>query len=106
MLNYFPQLLDFGILAPLVWRVALALNYFWLGSRPAANRQIFLAFVLWLGGFALLVGAATQVVAPVLAITLLATRKSLAVPHLILLLFGTLALLFSGAGWLALDQPL
>ncbi len=107
MLNYFPQLLDLGILAPLLWRLALAINYFWLAAKPKTKPNfLLLRLIFGLGSIALVLGVATQVAAIVLAACLPTQFKYLPKTQFFLILTGTLALLFSGAGWPAIDLPL
>ncbi len=131
MLNTFPTLLDFGLGAPTLLRIALALTliYFALNkllrdrhnelqpfskiSMPGALSLF--GIVEGVSGILLLIGLYTQVAALatiiVLVLTLLLKHKTKTFtenePFLLsILTVIALSLLFSGAGFLAFDVPL
>lgn len=133
MLNPFPGLLDFGILAPMLIRIAIGAALFYVAIHHYRSKQeikIALspligklsgsAAYIWAGaeilvGVLLIVGAWTQyaaIVASIMAIKSLMLRKQntalLPLSHstYLLLLVMSLSLLVSGAGGFAFDLPL
>lgn len=121
MLNPFPSLLDFALLAPFLVRVILGLTFLHLAyggllhHKKISRLVMFLVVLGALGGIALLVGLFTQIASLLGAFISLAfslfpkqTTAPLAVDkHLSLILFAlSLSLLFSGAGLFAFDLPL
>ena len=117
MLSIFPDLLTYGLLAPFIIRVALALYVlsFALKISAKAIRQndfsVFLwarAIPAWIGGLLVLSGSVTQIGAVVLLLWALAELK-IAREDRVVSLFAlamALSLLFSGAGFFAFDMPL
>ncbi len=134
MLNPFPELLTYALLAPFILRLTLGyilinLGYLklkaeknrWetifqmLGFKEKALATKILAYIELLGGLALLFGFYTQIAALVFAILLgielFIERKEETLmkrdlTFYILLFAISLSLLFSGAGFLAFDLPL
>lgn len=134
MLNIFPDLLTYSLLAPFIIRVAAGFTFLntgilklsrekgrWLISleelkiSKAAFILKILAAVEIIGGILLIVGAWTQLVALVLTLFTAAAffieykdpsilKRNL--PFYLLLLAITLSLLFSSAGAFAFDLPL
>jgi hypothetical protein len=120
MLNVFPDLLSFGLLAPFMLRLALVafivLIYF-LKSRPGnTNSEKVFSYIFLLAGAFLLLGIYTQIAAILTALLILieAARSLILKQHkspeyrmlFLLAFFIALSLLFSGAGAAALDIPL
>ena len=134
MLNPFPDLLTFSLLAPFFLRVMLGIFYLRFGylkltKDKEAKIRFFedirlkpgIAFV-WvfglleaLGGILLIAGLFTQIVSLVLGMVMLGAiivklRNKDALPNdpefYILLFVATCSLLFSGAGAFAFDLPL
>ena len=133
MLNPFPELLSYSLIAPLVLRLALGLIFInlgylkftsertsWVGFfkttfLPASISVQVLALIQIVGGLMLLLGFFTQVAALVFviitSIELFIEKRD---PILLrrgfvfyLLLFAiSLSLLLTGAGFLAIDLPL
>ncbi|MES3006100.1 MAG: DoxX family protein [Patescibacteria group bacterium] len=134
MLNPFPELLDFGILAPTLIRVAVAvffINFGWnkltkerehkatffesIGLRPAGVYVTLLGIFQIVAGVCLIVGVFTQVFAIICATIALVSYiikkrhpEMLFTPSSIyaLLFIMALSLVFSGAGLPAVDLPL
>ncbi|MDP3735461.1 MAG: DoxX family membrane protein [bacterium] len=134
MLNPFPDLLDFALVAPALLRLTAGLIFLnlgvlklhrergrWMRSltalrlKPARGLLILFAAIEIVGGALLLTGLLTQVAALVLALFLLAelviellAPDALArtLPFYLLLFAISLSLLFSGAGFFAFDLPL
>ena len=134
ILNTFPDLLTFGIIAPFIVRVVLAfiainLGYLKLGKEKLEWKELFetihfrpaqffvklFAVIEILGGLMLLVGAYTQIVAMVFAVIFFCEaiieyrEESLEDRNLtfyILLFAISLSLIVSGAGAFALDSAL
>ena len=134
MLNTFPLLLAYGLVAPFIIRITLGLLYLSAGYiKTFARRETCISmfrelgstkplfFVLTvgilelLGGVCLILGFKTQVAA--IALSLLALgflviklrRRDVlkqGVSFYVLVLAMSLSLLFSGAGFLAIDLPL
>ena len=134
MLNPFPELLNFGLFAPLILRLVLGLLFVnlgylkfksekerWidsfssLGLQPARFFVSLFGAIQIIGGIMLLVGLYTQIAALVFSII---TFGELVVEYrneriltrnivfyLLVLAIGT-SLLFSGAGFFAFDLPL
>ena len=134
MLNPFPELLTYGLLAPFILRIGAGLVFIHLGRmaltaekerwvavfnflrlKPASFFVAVMGIIEIVGGVLLLAGFATQIVATVLCVILLG---DLALEYkeetilrrdfgFYLLLFAiTLSLLFSTAGFFAFDLPL
>ncbi len=134
ILNVFPGLLTYSILAPLILRVVLGfiaidLGCLKLGKEHREWKELFdiihfrpshffvkiLAWIEMLGGLMLLAGAYTQVVAIVFAVAFFCEsvveyrEESLEkrnFPFYILMLAISLSLIFLGAGAFALDSAL
>ncbi|MEK7157490.1 MAG: DoxX family protein [Patescibacteria group bacterium] len=134
MLNTFPSLLTFSLLAPLILRVVLGLIFINLGYleltvekkrwtkffetvhlKPAKMFVIIMGLAEIIGGFFLLTGFMTQIVALVFSIITFGEfyaeyrEETLLKRDLIfyLLIFAiSLSLLLSGAGLFAIDYPL
>jgi uncharacterized membrane protein YphA (DoxX/SURF4 family) len=134
MLNPFPELLDFGILAPALIRVAVAvffISFGWskltkerehkatffesIGLRPAGVYVTLLGLFQIIAGVCLIVGVFTQVIAMLCSVIALVSYiikkrhpEMLFTPSSVyaLLFIMSLSLIFSGAGGLAVDLPL
>jgi len=134
MLNPFPELLSYALLAPLFLRVVLGMIFINLGYlklkaekanwvllfetakwRPASFWVGLFAIIEIIGGITLVAGIYTQIAALVfVAISLLEMKLEKTEPVLLkrnfvfyLLLFAiSLSLLFSGAGAFSFDLPL
>ena len=117
MLSIFPDLLTYGLLAPFIIRVALALYalaFAWKITAKAVRQKNFSFWVLaravpaWIGGFLILFGVATQIGAIILVLWTLAELKIGREDRTVSLfaLAMALSLLFSGAGFLAFDMSL
>jgi len=134
LLNVFPELLTYGVLAPLILRVVLGiiaidLGYLKLTKEHASWKELFetihfnpshffvklLAGIEIIGGLALLVGAYTQVVAIIFSVAFFCEsvieyrEESLEkrnFPFYVLLLAISLSLVFLGAGAFAFDSML
>lgn len=134
MLNTFPSLLTFSLLAPLILRVVLGLIFINLGYleltsekkrwtaffetvhlKPAKMFVIVMGLFEIIGGFFLLAGFMTQIVALVFTIITFGEfyaeyrEETLLKRDIIfyLLIFAiSLSLLLSGAGLFAIDYPL
>ena len=134
MLNPFPELLDFGLLAPFLLRLAAGLVFFNLGAlklsrerkqwltsfeilclHPARFWVSFIALTQIIGSLMLLAGTYTQIAAMYFGwLTLAELIIENNAPYILkrglpfyLLLFAISAsLIFSGAGLFALDIPL
>lgn len=133
MLNPFPELLAFGLLAPFIIRICLgtifvrhgyfklfknhesAIGSFKMAGEWAKALVIAVGSIELIGGIMLLAGFLTQVVALslaalVLVVTILKT-KSDNVPgrdlgFMAFLFLTLISLIFSGAGFFAFDIPL
>ncbi len=120
MVNIFPDLLTFGLLAPFIIRLLLGAYFvIWgwntareknaeLGERGIAGlpKKIIGAIGL-IAGLCTIVGFGTQIAATVLAaLSAYFGRQSNNRLSFILLFGMALSLLFSGAGFLAFDLPL
>ena len=131
ILNTFPELLTFGILAPLILRVVLGfiaidLGYLKIGKEKLRWQKLFelihfhpgkyfvkaLAYVEILGGLMLILGGYTQIVAIVFSVMFLCeaiieyreeTLEVRNLPFYVLMFAISLSLIFSGAGAFALD---
>lgn len=134
ILNTFPQILTFSILAPLILRVvvgfiAIDLGYLKLGKEKVQWAELFdtihfrpaeifikiFAFVEIIGGLMLLVGAYTQIVAIIFAVVYFCEAvleyreealENRTLPFYILMFVISLSLIFTGAGTFALDIPM
>ncbi len=134
MLNTFPTLLSYSLLAPFLLRVVLGFIFLDLGSlkvgrekprwiasfealhlRPAAPLVAILGTIEMLGGIALLVGVYTQIAALVFAIITgiecyLEWKDSTIIKRnmvfYLLLFVIALSLILTGAGAYAYDIPL
>lgn len=119
MLSIFPSLLSYQMLAPLLIRLTLGIIFlFWtyktLRSRPNTNKKI-IAVIEGLSGLLLVIGLWTQIAALIIAIDLLIRlygkyqNKSLfsdGINYYFILLILAISLLFTGAGFVAIDWPL
>ena len=134
MLNTFPNLLTFSLLAPVILRVVLGLIFINLGYveltsekkrwvaffetvhlKPATIFVILMGLIEIIGGFFLIAGFLTQITALIFSIITFGEfyaeyrEETLLKRDLIfyLLIFAiSLSLLFSGAGLFAIDLPL
>lgn len=134
MLNPFPDLLAFGLVAPLMLRVALGvifIDFGWnkfgkereqkaaffttLGLKPGTYYAVAFGVIEAVSGLLLVVGFYTQIAAlAALCISVAAYRLKGKYPEhfqnsrcfFFLLAVISLSLLFSGAGFLAFDLPL
>lgn len=127
MLNPFPELLAFGLLAPFIIRICLGVmfirhGYFKLfknhdepASKTAKNLTITIGSIEVIGGITLLLGFLTQISALILATLVFVvtifkkrsgetTRRDLGFAAFVFLIL--ISLLFSGAGFFAFDIPL
>lgn len=134
MLNPFPDLLAFGLLAPLLLRLALGVIFFGFGwsklkkdrerkamffetleLKPGAYYTVAFGLIELAAGILLVIGLYTQIAAlAALLISIAAYRLKGKYPEkfqndrcfFFLLIVIALSLLFSGAGFLAFDLPL
>jgi putative oxidoreductase len=119
MLNTFPALLDYSLLAPFILRVVagiIFLDFGILSLKKEPSKLLKVAGIIEIvGGVLLILGLLTQVSALVLAIlTFIEAYIEYRDPEIlkmdfifyILLLSITLSLLLSGAGSFAIDLPL
>ncbi|HEY4508161.1 MAG TPA: DoxX family protein [Candidatus Paceibacterota bacterium] len=133
MLNPFPDLLAFGLVAPLLLRVAVGLMFVnagikklcrksWvislferLNLKPASSYAVAFGVVEVVSGFLLVVGLFTQIASLatlVVSVFMLyeKNKRPAEMPGsrgvFLLLCIISLSLLFSGAGFLAFDVPL
>jgi uncharacterized membrane protein YphA (DoxX/SURF4 family) len=120
MLSIFPSLYTYGLVAPLIIRMALAAAFGWIGSANAKSKspggkfhilgviEMFLALFIFIGLFTQLMAL---FIAIILAVKLAYKVKqgaflSNGVNYYLILLVMAVSLMFSGAGWLAFDLPL
>lgn len=134
MLNPFPDLLAFSLLAPFFLRIALGISYARFGylkliksgltkisflKKDYLKPEILLVLIVGLleaiGGVLLVIGLFTQIASLFLSVIVLGTaviklrnRTMLSneIGYHILLFVATFSLLFSGAGAFAIDLPL
>jgi uncharacterized membrane protein YphA (DoxX/SURF4 family) len=134
ILNTFPNLLTFGQLSPFFLRVVLGLividlGVLKLGKEHVAWRELFetinlrpsrffvklLAYIELIGGFMLIIGSYTQLVAIVFSILFLCeaileyrepTLEKRDLTFYVLVFTISLSLIFLGAGAFAIDLPL
>lgn len=134
MLNPFPDLLAFSLLAPFFLRIVLGISYARFGylkliksglikisflKKDYLKPEILFVLVVGLleavGGVLLVLGMFTQIVSLVLGMLILGTIViklrngailSSELGYYVLLLVVTFSLLFSGAGAFAIDLPL
>ncbi|MCR4330564.1 MAG: DoxX family protein [Patescibacteria group bacterium] len=134
MLNPFPDLLVFALLAPFFLRIVLGISYARFGylklirsgvtkigflKKDYFRTEILFILIVGLletvGGILLIIGLFTQIVSLVLSMFILGTiviklrsgaTLSSELGYHILLLVATFSLLFSGAGAFAIDLPL
>ncbi len=134
MLNIFPELLAYGLLATFILRITIgyifiafgyrkiiserkegALFFEKLGFKPGIAWVWLIGLIELLGGIAIFVGVYTQIVAMVLALIMLIAvflkiKNKDAFPNAlafyVLIFIVTLSLLFTGAGLFAIDLPL
>lgn len=114
-LAIFPQLLTFGLLAPLLLRLGVGALILFFGWNRYKKSQTLLAIIYWIVSALLVVGLYTQVAA-ILGIVINKievypkwkhrnlTKEGFALYALAGLIF--LSLLFTGPGFLAFDLPL
>ena len=134
MLNPFPILLSFALLAPFILRVVAGIVFInlgflkitrerkrwtllleFLGFKPSQKVIVVLGGIEMVGGFFILAGAFTQITALIFSVILLIEvfveykEESILSRNIVfyLLMFAiTLSLIFSGAGFFAFDLPL
>ena len=117
MLSIFPDLLAFGLFAPFIIRIALAIYAlsFAISTGKKASRQKDFSIYLWIrinlasiGGILVFLGIFTQIGALFLGAwaALEAFRNKEARAIYLLALAMALSLVFSGAGFIAFDFPL
>lgn len=134
MLNPFPDLLAFSLLAPFFLRIALGISYARFGYlkliksglikisflkkdylKPEILFVLIVGFLEAIGGILLVIGLFTQIASLFLGMIVLGTaviklrnRTMLSneLGYHILLFVATFSLLFSGAGAFAIDLPL
>jgi uncharacterized membrane protein YphA (DoxX/SURF4 family) len=109
MLSIFPSLLTYGLLAPLILRLAAALQLGYSGykllGQPAAGRLI--GATQLLAALLLFVGLWTQPVALILALLIVVwPDRTIPAPQRSLMIVILLSLVFTGPGFLAIDLPL
>lgn len=119
MLSIFPNLLSYQMFAPLLIRLTLGIiliywAYKTLQSHPDTNKKI-VSLIEGVAGLLLIIGLWTQVAALIIAIDLLVRlykkyqTKSLfsdGINYYFILFVLAIALLFTGAGFVAFDLPL
>ncbi len=119
MLNTFPDLLAFSLLAPFLIRVSLGILFIIFGYYELKKRSGILTssvtYLKIIGGLMLIVGLLTQISSLVLAIITFINiiigfrNKSYSKDKIFLFIFifiATISLLLSGAGIFAIDLPL
>jgi len=118
MLNTFPTLLSLGLLAPFLLRLVVGIFFVRKGIDDAKKSRVvkevwgrLLSFLEVASGILLIVGAKTQIVSIItlfLSIYAISKLKERGVEFYLYLLLATISisLLFSGAGFLAVDLPL
>ena len=119
MVNVFPDLLAFGLLAPFIIRIFLGAYFLMLGWSAFRKTEVdsgmqenvwrkkILGFIEVVAGLCVIVGFLTQIMAVALAALSLYCAWHEKGRLSYVLLFGmAISLLFSGAGFLALDLPL
>ena len=118
MLNIFPDLLSYGLLAPFLLRLVVGIFFVRKGIDDAKKSRVvkevwgrLLSFLEVASGILLIVGAKTQIVSIItlfLSIYAISKLKERGVEFYLYLLLATISisLLFSGAGFLAVDLPL
>ena len=134
ILNTFPELLTYGVLAPFILRVVIGFIIINLGFlklnkekkdwqelfeainfHPSKYFVKFLAFVEIIGGLMLFIGAYVQIVAIIFSVVFLCeaileyrndSLENRNLPFYILIFSISLSLIFSGAGVFAFDLPL
>ena len=119
MFSIFPSLLSYQMLAPLLIRLTLgAIFVYWtyktLKSRPNTNKKA-IAVIEGVTGLLLIIGLWTQVAALIITIDLIirlyqkSQKRALltdGVNYYFILLILALSLMFTGAGFVAIDWPL
>lgn len=116
-LSIFPDLLTFGLIAPLLLRVIAGFIFIHLGYKKVHKNKYswIIPYAEIIGGIFLILGLFTQAVALILSFFILYTMyKKIRQPNLhnnsieffILLLTVLLSLLFLGAGFFAIDLPI
>lgn len=134
MLNTFPTLLAYSLFAPMILRISLGIILIGIGITSIfEKRELFKAYfisqkfpyaniVVWIFGIAeiisgvfLIIGLSTQIVAIIAVFLLLniysfESRDDRLLPYTpstyLILSIVALSLLFSGAGFFAIDLPL
>ena len=121
MLSIFPSLLTYSLVAPLLIRLALATAFGWIAYTNIKSVKIpggkfrILGTIEMILALCVLIGLFTQLIALFIAIILavkLAYKVkqgaflSDGVNYYLILLVMAVALMFSGAGFLAFDLPL
>lgn len=118
ILNPWPDLLAFSPVADFILRLALGLTLISLGYQsiklPSENRNLFVAWLEIIIGIFITIGLFTQIASSVsliwAVVSLVAGAgrgyQKFQIPFYILTIAISLALLFLGAGILAIDLPL
>lgn len=113
MLSIFPKMLNYGIIAPTIIRLAIlvaVLGTLYQKKKVFNSPQIHTVAPIIaeaILGICVLLGAYTQIASILLAILFIikACKKDAVTLHIILAIIS-ISLLFSGAGFLAVDLPL
>lgn len=120
MLNTFPFLLSFGLIAPFIIRITIGLFFLFSGSKgfrvlDGSLSQKILSVVEIIGGLFLIAGFLTQISAffifVISLIRIFTIRKNSERGQYdtwlyVLLAITSLSLVFAGAGFFAIDKPL
>ena len=114
-LSVFPQLLTFGLIAPLLLRLVAGVLFLWFGVKKYKDGQVVYAVIKILTGIFLVIGLYTQI-ASIIGIVLVSieyhkqkklgslTKERTIISILVKVIL--LSLLFTGPGFLAFDLPL
>jgi len=112
LLNTFPLLLSFGLIAPLLLRVTVGLFFLTFAFQKGASAVLVRNIAFFILSILLILGAWTQV-ASIVSLVILAgaffsptLRGRINRGTLILLFVICLSLIVSGAGFYAVDLPL
>ena len=105
MLNPFPSLLDFAILAPLILRLALGVVVGSQGYKLLAGKKLPALTLLVLSAL-VIIGLGTQIAALLILIGYVITSLQQKTDKYLLIMASAASLLFLGAGPFSLDLPL